>query len=107
MKFQVGDTIKFKKEKQKYTIQACNDRFLVCNKPFNAQKTTIYTIVDLEENIRGPENLVFGLGAETKEQCEEMLQRLMGKDNDMRFTTEISYRHRIKLDLEIITHIRR
>ncbi len=104
MKFQVGDTIKFKNEKQKYTIQACNNRFLICTKPMNAQKTVLYTIVDLEKDIRGTENLIFGMGAETREQCEEMLQRLMGECKDTDFVTEVSYRNRIELNLEIVTH---
>lgn len=95
MKYKVGDKVKFKREKQRYTIQACNDRYLICTKPMNALKTVLYTIVDLKEKIRGAENLVFGLGAETKQSCEEMLFRITTND------TEISYRNRIPLDLEV------
>jgi hypothetical protein len=99
----VGDRLWFRGEKRPYTIQARNERFLVCNKPFAARHTTIYTIVDLEENVRGPENLIFGAGAETREQCEEMLVRLTtGIDNEFHdepYTTEISYRNRVTLDI--------
>jgi hypothetical protein len=40
-------------EKRSYKIQARSDRYLVCTKPFNLRKTVIYTIVDLDQYIRG------------------------------------------------------
>ena len=90
-RYVVGGRISFAEEKNAYTIQACNSRFLICTKPFNLQHTVLYSIVDLEQKIRGTENLIFGMGVETREQCEEMLERLTsGK-------TEVSYRNRIKL----------
>ena len=72
----VGTKVKFYNEKQRYTVQASNVAFCVCTKPFNAQKTVLYTIIDWERNVRGAENLVLGMGAETREQCEAMLERL-------------------------------
>jgi len=93
-KYNVGDKIKFEEEKQAYTIQACNDRFLVCTKPFNLMHTVLYTVVDLDRNIRGTENLIFGMGAETKEQCEEMLERLSIGES------EVSHRNYIELKIE-------
>ena len=99
--FKVGDKVKFRREKQKYTVMACDNRFLICTKPFNARKTVLYTIVDLKEKIRGTENLVFGAGAETKKQCEEMLERLTNeKSKTCDFKTEISHRNRVDLDIE-------
>lgn len=90
----IDDKIKFKEEKQRYTIRALNERYAICTKPFNLKKTVLYTIVDFVEKVRGTENLVFGMGAETEKQCEEMLVRIeTGK-------TEISYRNRVPLDLE-------
>lgn len=88
--------IKFKREKQRYTVQAAGKRFLVCTKPFNARKTVLYTIIDLKEEIRGAEDLVFGLGAETKKDCEEMLERLESGE------TEVSHRNRVPLNIEEI-----
>lgn len=97
----VGDKIKFKAEKQRYTIQAMNERYLICTKPFNPMHTVLYTIVDLEKQIRGRENLVFGMGAETTEQCEEMLERLtIGTEDGMK--SEISHRNYLTLDIENI-----
>jgi hypothetical protein len=97
-KISVGDLIKFKSEKIRYAVQACNERFIVCTKPFNVRKTVLYTIVDLQNQIRGPENLIFCMGFETKEDCEEALMRL-SKDE-----SEISHRNRIPLDIEAVTY---
>lgn len=92
----VGDKIKFAEEKAAYTVQAMNDRYAVCTKPFNPARTVWYTIIDFEEEIRGPENLVFGFGAETRELCEEMLARIVSGES------EISHRSRIELRQEVI-----
>lgn len=98
MKIPVGSKVKFRKEKQRYTVQASDERFAICTKPMNALKTVLYTIIDFEENRRGPEDLVFGFGAETKEQCEEMLARLNLPLEEG--PTEVSSRHDIELDIE-------
>lgn len=93
--YKVGDKIKFKEEKQRYTVQACNERYLICTKPFNARKTYFYTMVDLKEKIRGRDGYTFGLGEyDTKEGAERYLSELLsGK-------AEISFRHRIDLNIE-------
>jgi len=91
-----GAKIKFKSERQRYTVRASNTAYAVCTKPFNAQKTVLYTIVDLVNNVRGAENLIFGFGAETDEQCQEMLERITDGE------TEVSYRTRLALDIDTI-----
>ena len=90
-KFKVGDKISFAGERNAYTIRACDSRFLICTKPFNPKRTVLYTIVDLQEKIRGTENLIFGMGFETDEDCREALQRLQSGE------TEISHRNRVEL----------
>lgn len=90
----VGDKITFNEERMSYTIRACNERYAVCTKPFNPRRTVLYTIVDFENNIRGTENFIFGMGAETKQDCEEMLKRLISGE------TEISHRNRISLNIK-------
>lgn len=95
--YKVGDKIRFAEEEKSYTVQAAGPRYLVCTKPFNLRRTTLYTVVDLMEQVRGTENLVFGAGAETRQQCEEMLCRLEGRDVEIGFTTEVSHRNRIPL----------
>lgn len=87
----VGEKIRFSDERQRYTVQAANKRYAICTKPFNAKRTVLYTIIDFQELIRGTEGLVFGLGAETREQCEQMLQRLTSGE------TAISFRNRVSL----------
>lgn len=94
---QVGDFITFAEEVRRYEVMARSERYLVCTKPFAARRTVVYTIIDLLERVRGTENLVFGAGAETKEQCEEMLARLEGRCPDTGFTTEVSHRNRVPL----------
>jgi hypothetical protein len=101
--FIVGNKIKFAEEKQAYTIMAAGSRYLVCTKPFNPRKTVLYTVVDLEQGIRGTENLILGAGAETKEDCGEMLARLEGRapsEVGLFESTEVSYRNRIALKIE-------
>ncbi len=100
VKILVGDLIKFKSQKQRYRVQACNERYLVCTKPFSVRKTVMYTIVDLKEQVRGTENLIFCMGFETKELCEEALERLTNGDS------EVSHRNRIDLDIEAVIHQR-
>lgn len=89
-----GTKVKFKSERLRYTVQASNERFAVCTKPFNPRRTVLYTVIDLRERVRGTENLVFGMGAETREQCIDMLERLAsGK-------SAVSHRNRVALDIE-------
>lgn len=100
-----GTRIKFKEERQCYTVRAIGKRYAVCTKPFNAQKTLLYTVIDFELAIRGTENLVFGMGAETDEDCEEMIWRLETPEkwygNHNRTASEVSHRNRI--DLHIVS----
>lgn len=126
-KIHVGSKVKFESEWLRYTVQASDDRFAICTKPFNLMKsfsnpkkcTVLYCIIDFEEDVRGPENLVFGFGAETRKQCEEMLDRLNSRNPDYdqevetykiagidpsHLTrtpdpTEVSHRHRCQLDI--------
>jgi len=92
-KITVGAKIWFRGEKQGYTVKASNVAFCVLTKPFNAKKTVLYTIIDWESHIRGAENLIFGMGAETTEQCEEMLERLTTGES------EVSGRNYCDLDI--------
>lgn len=140
MKIPVGSKIKFREEKLRYTVQASDERFVICTKPFNLMKsytrpkrcTVLYSIIDFKENVRGPENLIFGMGAETRQDCREMLERLNGYESPEERAesiecykqagiegpppppthSEVSYRHRIELDIEKIfppevSHVRK
>jgi len=93
-KIEVGTKIKFFSEKQRYTVRASNVAFCICTKPFNARKTVLYTVIDWNRNVRGTENLIFGMGAKTDKECKEMLARLTEGES------EVSYRNFIELDIE-------
>lgn len=101
----VGDLVRFAEEKNPYRVRARGPRYLVCTKPFAPKKTVIYTVVDLQDGIRGTENLVLGAGAETDKQCAEMCDRLEGVDRECQtehssfFQTEVSRRNRIPLNV--------
>lgn len=96
-KLPVGSKVKFEEEKQVYTVRASNIAFAICTKPMNALKTVLYTIIDWTNNIRGTENLIFGFGAETDEECEEMLERLTQGES------EISHRNNIPLKIKVLS----
>lgn len=88
----VGDKVYLPGEKRPYRVQARDKRFVICTKPFNPKHTVLYFIADLKEEVRGPDDRVFCLGYETKEQCEERLRDL--KLGDAR----VSSRRCVKLE---------
>lgn len=104
----VGSKIWFAEEKRPYTVRARSERYLVCTKPFAAQKTTIYTIVDMQENVRGTENLIFSSGFETQQQCEEAIDRLEGRTpvGPWNEATEVSHRNRVPLNVARIEQLK-
>lgn len=95
MKVNVGDKVYLPNEKRPYIVQARNDRYIICTKPFNPRRTVIYFIIDLVRKVRGADNLIFCYGYETREQCQENLKRLENKE------MEVSYRNVVPLDFDI------
>lgn len=91
-----GRMVKFKSEKGAYTVRAAGVRYVVCTKPYNPKRTVIYSVVDMQKDVRGTEGLVFGMGAETDEQCRWMLERLESGFSD------VSRRNRVRLDIEAV-----
>ena len=92
-----GDKIKFESEKQRYTVQAKSDRYIICTKPFNARKTYLYSIIDLERLVRGRINLIFGLIDDVD--SPELAQACI---NDLKSGEyEVSHKYCIKLDVEV------
>jgi hypothetical protein len=91
----VGDKIKFLSEKQRYTVKAKSDRYLICTKPFNAKKTCLYSIIDLERMVRGTNNLIFNAyDYMDQERIDECLSDLVSGD------IEVSHRNCLLLDVE-------
>lgn len=95
MKANIGDKVYIPNQKRPFTVRARDDRYIICTKPFNARKTVLYFIVDMEEQRRGPDNMVFCSGYETDEQCRERLEELQKGE------IEVSYRRGIPLDIDI------
>ena len=95
----VGDRIRFDGERMSYTIQARDRRWIIATRPFAPRKTVIYTIIDLRERRRGPDNMVFGLGYESREACEERLADLRAK------RAEVSHRRDLTLGLATIRRV--
>ena len=94
MTYKVGDKIRFAEEKKPYTIRACNDRFLICTKPFAPKHTVLYTIVDLQKEIRGTDWWVLGIYDYINDSdCKQCLDDLVSGE------CEISHRNRIKLNI--------
>lgn len=92
----VGTKLKFRGERHRYTVQACNPYFAICTKPFSARRTVLYTIINWVERIRGTEDLIFGMGFGDREHCEQALNRLMAQESS------VSHRNRVKLEIERI-----
>lgn len=90
-RFHEGQKIWFAREKRPYTVQCFSDRFVICTKPFNPKRTVLYTIIDLKRKVRGTEDLIFCMGFETKELCQEALERLEAGES------EVSYRNCVDL----------
>lgn len=94
MKYKVGDKIKFVEEKKPYTIRACNERYLICTKPFAPKHTVLYTIVDLQQRIRGRNWWLLNLYEYMDDaDCKQCLEDLVSGE------CEISKRNRIKLNI--------
>ena len=92
----VGDKIKFKSEKQRYTIKLKSDRFLICTKPFNIKKTCFYSIIDLERLVRGANDRVFNPYDYMKQEDIDKCLEDLGKGN-----VSVSHRNSVLLDIEI------
>lgn len=71
-----GDPVYVPNEVRPYRVRCRDDRYIICTKPYNPKRTVMYFIIDLELEIRGPDNMVFCSGYETQEQCEERLKEL-------------------------------
>lgn len=92
--FKPGCRVWFQGETRPYRVRATDGvRFVVCTKPFNPKRTVLYTVIDFERQVRGTEDLIFGLGAETDQQCREMCARLTTGES------KVSYRNFVPLDI--------
>jgi len=97
LSLKVGGKIKFSTEKQRYTVKAKSERYIICTKPFNIKHTVLYTIIDLERLVRGTNNMVFNpYDYEYQSDIDSCLVDLECNDN----VVEVTHRNCIKLDVE-------
>lgn len=95
MRVEVGDKVYVPNEKRPYRVRARDERYIICTKPFNPQKTVLYFIVDLVDKWRAPDNMIFCRGYESDEDCIERLKELQNG------SIELSVRRGIPLDIDI------
>lgn len=95
-----GDKIWFETNKRPFTVREANNRFAICTQPYNFKpRTVVYTIIDFERNVRGLDNLVFGLyDYYSDKDCKRALKSLISGE------MEVSYRRGkyVELDISII-----
>jgi hypothetical protein len=96
VKHLTGKRIKFAEEKVSYKVIAADDYYAICVKPFNLKKTYIYTIVDLQNKMRGPDNLIFGPKFKY-DKAEEAKLGLQDLNNGI---LELSHRRSIPLKID-------
>lgn len=93
----VGSRIWFEGESQPYRVRARDERYIICTKPFNLKKTVLYSVIDLEEMRRGPDNNIFCCGYETEDQIEANMKEFRER------TLEVSRRRGIDLAVNAVT----
>ena len=96
----IGDKIKVPGERNRYTIRAFSKRFIIMTKPFNPKHTYLYSVIDLERKVRGPDNLIFGHRLSYETDAEEILKEFESEE------TEVSHRRYKYLEPELLETIK-
>lgn len=89
----VGDRVWIPGEVHPYKVRCRGNRYIICTKPMNVKKTVLYFILDLEDWVRGPDNMIFCSGYESDEDCAERLKELEAGE------IEVSHRNRVRIDI--------
>nr|WP_156736353.1 hypothetical protein [Mycobacterium sp. E3298] len=92
----VGDKVFFRTDKRPYTVKACNESFAICTKPFNIQKTCLYTIIDWRKGKRNRNNMIFNPYDYTK---QEDIDQCLRELSDPEHVCEISHRGAVDMDI--------
>lgn len=84
MRLQVGDRVKLAGDVQRWTVRGVTTggRFAILTKPFNFQRTVLYTVIDFERGVRGRDNH-HGLGYESDEQVAAALAAFQATEDDL------------------------
>lgn len=98
----VGDKVKFAEERLRYTVRAvsADGRWVILTKPFNPRRTVLYTIIDWDSGVRGPDDMVFGWGYEDDDQVMSNMAALEAGG------MKVSVRYDCELDIEEVRRVR-
>lgn len=92
----VGDSVQFAESKRWWKVRAVSERFVILTSPFNLQRTVLYSVIDWERGVRGPDDH-WSVGYETEEQIADALRRLQATGMDR---IEVSWRaHSIRVKI--------
>jgi len=120
--FSVGNKIFFDGEKLPYKVMALSERYAVVSRPLNRREdagllrhqvkmgayltfteafehnkqSPVYSLIDFKENIKAPDNLVFGLyDYSNEESCRQVIKNL--ESGEM----ELSHRNRCEMSVDM------
>ena len=98
----VGDSVQFAESKRWWKVRAVSERFVILTSPWNLPNcydaTVIYSIIDWERGVRGPDDH-YGVGYESDAEITDALRRLQLPEDDME-RIEVSWRaHSIRVEL--------
>lgn len=120
--FSVGNKVYFLGEKLPYKVMAASKRYAVVSRPLNRREDAdllkhqvlmgayctfteafehnkqapVYSLIDFEENIKAPDNLVFGIYDYSDEkQCQKVIEDLEAGE------IELSHRNRAELSVDM------
>lgn len=93
-----GDKVRFDNDRMPFYVRAVSPdgRWVICTRPFPLRNTVLYTIIDFDNGVRGPDDLVFTFGYENDEDIADNMQRLINGE------MEVSVRHDTPL---FISHV--
>lgn len=96
--YPVGTKLYANNGKRPYVVKASDERFAIATKPHFG--TVLYTILDKEKKVCGPDNLVFSNGYEKQEDIDYNLRHLQGLEGPD--PLEVSYRRAVRLDVRSV-----
>jgi hypothetical protein len=101
MPLHVGDSVQFAESKRWWKVRAVSERFVIVTSPFNLQHTVLYSVLDWERGVRGPDDH-YGVGYESEDEIADALRRLNLSEMDWE-RIEVSHRaHSIRIDISAI-----
>lgn len=96
-----GDRVQFTDSRRWWKVRAMSERHVILTSPFNLKRTVLYTIIDWERGVRGPDNC-HSVGYETPAEIEDALVRLSQPEGEWN-RIEVSHRaHSIRVDIAAV-----